>query len=819
MRDLKNRFTIKILLGYLTLGIIAAVVGSFLFSEIKNYSEEIKPIDEQKLVETGTLINLLYKTDRFSRLALLTENDEDYELYNWNNDSLFLKIEELKLITSNVFQRKQLDSIKALLEAKNQNLEQLRILRLTNQKETSLDDIMDEVRKLEASVGFASVESMVREPWKLTPRERRIWQSYADYLNSSKERDTVTVKSKVVDSMLIASRYIVAEAKKENSRIRESLRQKENELIRNDLDISERLRIIIAGFDAEIKKSAENQAQARAEALEKTGQILKFAAVLGIMTVLLFSYFVLADFFKAERYKKYLEDSKKYVESLLKSREQLISTVSHDLNTPLNTISGYSELLDNTALSDKQQNYVNQIKTSTVFISSLVNDLLDFSKLEAGQIIIEKHPFLLDNLIFDTGEAVKQAYKKPDVALKIQIDKTIENRLFESDPLRIRQIVTNLLSNAFKFTKKGTVSVHVKHLETVGDTAQVQLIVEDTGIGISKEKQEAIFEEFRQADESILMRFGGSGLGLTITKKLTELLGGNIQVESEIDSGSRFIVTLPLKKVNKSGSKISEKTNQKHIYQRGVIIDDDSGMRSLLKEALNQRGIDCYSFESYADFKQSDKTENLKYDFILTDIQMPETDGFQVLEELKNKQIRSYKNQEIFAMTGNQQFEKDYFLKKGFAAILKKPFPPTELLELLQQTYGYSYEPLTESKSTHIKKSSDIYSLDMLYSFVEEDEKVKEIIQELQRQTVKDLKSLDKAVKTQTLAIIQNTAHRMLTMYRQIHARKVICILEKMENSSNFEEAKNEVEKLKAALKELWDELNPTTNYQHTTIT
>src|SRR5690625_7918269 len=99
MRDLKNRFTVKILLGYLTLGIIAAVVGSFLFSEIKNYSEEIKPIDEQKLVETGTLINLLYKTDRFSRLALLTENDEDYELYNRNDDSLFLKIEELKVIT------------------------------------------------------------------------------------------------------------------------------------------------------------------------------------------------------------------------------------------------------------------------------------------------------------------------------------------------------------------------------------------------------------------------------------------------------------------------------------------------------------------------------------------------------------------------------------------------------------------------------------------------------------------------------------------------------------------------------------------------
>lgn len=811
MHNLKNRFTVKILLGYLTLGIIAAVVGSFLFSEIKNYSEEIKPIDEKKLVETGTLINLLYKTDRFSRLALLTENDEDYELYTLNNDSLFQKIEELKLITSNSFQRKQLDSIKSLLEAKNQNLEQLRILRLTNQKETSLDDIMNEVRKLEASVGFASVESMVREPWKLTSRERRIWQSYADYLNSSKERDTVTVKSKVVDSMLIASRYIVAEAKKENSRIRESLRQKENELIRNDLDISERLRIIIAGFDAEIKKSAEIQTQNRAEALEKTGQILKFAAVLGIMTVLIFSYFVLADFFKVERYKKYLEDSKKYVESLLKSREQLISTVSHDLNTPLNTISGYSELLDETPLSPKQQNYVNQIKTSTVFISGLVNDLLDFSKLEANQIILEKHSFLLDKLIIDTGEAVKQAYKKPGVDLKISIDKPIENQFFESDPLRIRQILNNLLSNAFKFTNTGKIFIAVKTLQTNDGISQVQIVVEDTGIGISKEKQGAIFEEFKQADESILSRFGGSGLGLTITKKLTELLKGNIRVESELNKGSRFIVTLPLRQVEKSANEISKKTEHQTIYKKGVIIDDDSGMRSLLVASLKKRGISCYSFPNYTEFKKRDETEILNYDFVLTDIQMPEIDGFGVLSELHNNQIRSYKNQNVFAMTGNQQYEKAYFLKKGFAAILKKPFPPKKLWNLLEELYGYSNESEVE---IDIKKTSSIYNLDLLYSFVGEDEKIKEIILELQHQTNSDLEFLETVWKAEKFSVIQNTVHRMLTMYRQICACEVIPILEKIENATDFQEIKYDLQALKEALNKLWSELNFNTKEQ-----
>src|SRR5690606_32741214 len=252
-----------------------------------------------------------------------TESDADFENYMSKTDSLFIKIEEIKKLTTNDFQVKQLDSVKTLLEEKNRNIEQLRILRLTNQKDASLDDIMREVRKLEASVGLNSVESLIRNPSKLSKKERGIWQNYADYLNSDSKRDTSTVKSKTVDSMLIASRYIVAEAKKENSRIRESLMQKENELIRNDLNISERLREIIASFDREITKNNNLEKQQRSASMARTGEILKFAGILGGIVVLLFSYFILSDFFRAERFKKNLEESKNYAESLLKSREQL----------------------------------------------------------------------------------------------------------------------------------------------------------------------------------------------------------------------------------------------------------------------------------------------------------------------------------------------------------------------------------------------------------------------------------------------------------------------------------------------------------------
>src|SRR5690554_4634226 len=585
MATSKNRFTFKIILSYLVLGTLSVVAGFFLYSELEKLTaENVVNSGEKKFVETGTLINLVYKTDGYSRLALLTESDDDFETYMAKNDSLFAKIEDIKSLTTNEFQRQQLDSVKSLLHEKNRNIEQLRILRLTNQKEATLDNIMKEVRKLEASVGLNSVESMVRNPSKLTPRERKVWQSYADYLNRDSQREITSVKSKTVDSMLIASRYIVAEAKKENSRIRQSLMQKENELILNDLNISERLREIIVSFDAEITRNNNIESQLRTDSIRRTGQILKFAGILGGIVILIFSYFILSDFYKAERFKQNLEESKNYAETLLKSREQLISTVSHDLKTPLNTISGYSELFKNSNLSEKQKYYLNQITSSSHFITHLVDDLLDYSKLEAGKLHVDNIPFSLENIITDAGNAVKQSYPNKNVDLKVSTSKSIQNAIFESDPIRIRQIVNNLVGNAFKFTEEGTVSIEVRELKNKGPISTVEIAVIDTGIGISKEKQEVIFNEFTQAEADTAHKFGGSGLGLAISKKLTLLLGGTLKVESDLGTGSRFILTLPLKKTDRQINKQPIKKTNTFNSLRAVVIDDDRAMRSLMKE-------------------------------------------------------------------------------------------------------------------------------------------------------------------------------------------------------------------------------------------
>ncbi len=782
MATSKNKFTFKIILSYLVLGALSVLVGAFLYSEFKNFTaESTETKGEKKFIETGTLINLVYETDGFSRLALLTESDEDFEKYMAKTDSLFKKIEEIKSLTNNDFQLKQLDSVKSLLKDKNRNIEQLRILRLTNKKDTSLDDIMKEVRKLESSVGLYSVESLIRNPSKLSNRERRVYEAYADYLNRDATRDTSTVKSKTVDSMLIASRYIVAEAKKENSRIRESLIQKENELIRNDLNISERLREIIASFDLEIAKNNNLEKQQRAESMERTKEILKFAGILGGIVVLLFSYFILSDFFRAERFKKNLEESKNYAESLLKSREQLISTVSHDLKTPLNTISGYAELFENSNLSEKQKNYLSQITSSSHFIAHLVDDLLDFSKLEAGKLPLESIPFSLENIIREAGNAAKQVFLQKPVALKISISETLNDRIFESDPLRIRQIINNLVGNAFKFTETGSVEINVKEVEKNNKISTVQISVIDTGIGISEEKQQLIFNEFTQAETEIAHKFGGSGLGLAISKKLTELLGGNIKVESVLGKGSSFILTLPLRNSERVLTKTIPKESNSFKGLKAVIIDDDEAMRALLQEIFEQMNIASEAFRSYESFRTGSD-----FDFVLTDIQMPKTDGFTVLEKLKNGEINSYKNQPIIAMTGSREHSRDFYLNKGFTEMLPKPFSNQELVAVLERIFpnrrNFSEENIAEEIFKSNSTTNEKFDLSLLKSFLNTPEALEEVLEVFNAQTEKDLQQIKNSIAEKDINTITEIAHRMLTMFRQLKAKEVIPILEKMED-------------------------------------
>ncbi|RFN59368.1 hybrid sensor histidine kinase/response regulator [Marixanthomonas ophiurae] len=823
MPKTKNRFTFKIILSYLVLGALAVVVGYFIYSEFKNYViNPTEKTEEKKFFATGSLVNLVYEADSFSRLALLTQKEEDYKKYITLSDSLFEKVETIKLLTNDESQKRQLDSVRELLTEKKKNIEQLRILKITNSKDTSLDDILNEFKKLDNSMGKLTLETFVENPAALTPKERSFWNSYIDIINQNNEVDTTQVQARMVDSMLAQSRYLVAEAKRENSRAQRSLQQKENELIRSDLTLSSQLRLLITNFEAENTKLNNLEKTKREASVARTVTILQGAAVVGFVVILLFTYFILSDFFRAERFKQSLEKSKKYAEDLLKSREQLIATVSHDLKTPLNTIVGYTGLMENTPLSEKQHHYVNQIHSGSEYVSKLVNDLLDFSKLEAGKLKMESVPFSLENLLQQTTETYRDMYSEKKVELLVTIAPELQEKVFESDPLRMQQILNNLVGNAFKFTETGSIELKATLQKARKKSVRVKIDVIDTGIGISEEKQQLIFKEFTQAEADTGKKFGGYGLGLAISKKLASLLDGSLKVKSEPNKGSTFTLKIPLKKSDRAVRKLTKKPETVFKGLKAVVFDDDPAMRTMLSELFGQMNIEVHDFEKFSAFE---KAKEIYFDFVLTDIQMPTTSGFEILKHLKNGAIKNYSNQPIIAMTGSREHSRQNYLDKGFSEVLQKPFTKKNLALVLEKVLPsfvsnsskkiktYPSEDALKDKSiqTVRHEKSELYDLSLLRSFLDTDEALDDVLQVFYTQTKKDIAELERFVEREKLENVGQTVHRMLTMCRQISAKKVIPLLETLEVISEegnkelpflFEDLKVEINKLLTALQQ-----------------
>ena len=799
MNNPKTQFPLKILLSYLVIGALAVVVSYFMYSEYKNYLTATEGSESEKIIETGSLINDVYETDSFSRLALLSTKQEDFDTYIQKSDSLYRKIENLKSLVPDTYQI-QLDSVKSLLTLKRDNIEELRFLKLIIEQDNTLDVILREFKNMDRQMGAMYLEDLLKDPNRLNRKERKIYLDYLDYVNKTRTigGDT-TVAVMKLDSLLTVSRGIVLKAKRAQFQTSKELREKESQLFKNELDVSFQLRKIITDLDDEISQNSLNEEQERAASEKRTTYILQLAAIIGALVMVLFSYIIVTDFFKAEKFKKGLQLEKKYSEDLLKSREQLMATVSHDLKTPLNTIVGYTELFTHTPLSEKQNNYAQQIASSAHFISKMADDLLDFSKLEAGKLLIEKIPFSLENLLHQIAKASKDLHIQKSVDLHLFIDDSLHEKVFESDPLRIQQIINNLVSNAYKFTEKGRIQITANLLKTKGQKYKVEIAVTDSGIGISKEKQQLIFKEFTQAENDTFQKFGGSGLGLAISKKIAQLLGGSLKVESVLGEGSTFHFTVPLQLSTKQEilqnkpTRVSLKSSL-----TALIFDDDSSMLALLKELFGQMDIAAHGFQNFKDFKSNGK---IKFDFVLTDIEMPTHTGFEILEAFQNGEINAFNKQPVIAMTGTQKYSKGEYLQKGFSDLLQKPFSKNQLIAALSPLFLNKIETSLPELEVFKNPTNEIFNLSFMNSFLSSEESLNEVLGIFYQQTEQDVKQIGTAIQNFDCELLGNTAHRMLTMCRQLGAKRVNPILETMERCALETPTQSEMESLFANLK------------------
>jgi PAS domain S-box-containing protein len=440
-------------------------------------------------------------------------------------------------------------------------------------------------------------------------------------------------------------------------------------------------------------------------------------------------------------------------------KEQFLANMSHEIRTPINSVIGFTNLLQKTSMAEEQQQFVNLIQSASENLLTIINDILDISKIEAGMLRIEKNPFSLRGLCNSIETMFYHKAREKNLSFSLNIQDNIPDTL-TGDAVRLTQIMVNLISNAIKFTQKGGISINITTLGQISDNVRLRFSVKDNGIGIPVDKLDAIFERFQQGETDTTRKYGGTGLGLSIVRNLVQLQGGQIEVDSDPGKGTEFVFEIEYSLVP-VGVALASSLSEKAEISAGafpdarILVVEDNAMNQLLIKFTFQSWKINYELADNG-VKAIEWLQRDKFDLVLLDIQMPLMDGYATSQAIR-KELKS--DIPIIAMTAHALAgEREKCLSHGMNDYISKPIHEKEL-------YGLLKRYLADDRSTNIESlKNDLHYIDL--NFLEDmvmgsGDFLRTIVKQFLKQFPGEMEALKNAVEQKDVRQVATLAHHI----------------------------------------------------------
>ena len=711
----------KLALGYT---IIVALIGGIVYTYLHEWRQmnrlerEVKEIHRLRQNVHEAYVHMLDLT-MFGETILEWE-EADTALYRAKR----MEVDSILCEFKNYYSGERIDSLRHLMAEKEIQL--FNISQLFEQQVELGEELAERV----PVIAYESTQ----EP----PKKK------GGFLGLFKKKEKTPSQSTTSTKLYTLNRDVIRKQSEQSRRLSETA----DSLAQRNLNINQRLKSLIAAMDERVTTDLQEREQQIIETRERTkvwlGGITAF-----IFLALLLSYIVIMrDYGRKERGRRKLEASNRKNAELLEMRNKIILTISHDIRGPLNNIIGYTELALDTREKKKRNLQLKKVLGRSKHILHLVNNLLDVYRLNRAKETMHPVPFRISDLLNRVVDGATQPIN--DKGLLFEHEFVGADAVVKGDVDRIEQIINNLIANAVKFTSAGHIGFNVTYMD-----GTFTMKVSDTGMGMTEDMMKRIYLPFERAANA--ENSDGYGLGLPIAHGIVTMLGGTINVESELNKGTTFTVTLPLPVTNEPIEEESVSFDASlHLPKNVIAIDDDMLQLELVKEMLERNGVSC-TICSKVD-KLTEELRKKNYDLLLSDIQMPNTDGFKLLELLRKSRIGNSKDIPIVAMTARSESEREALLEAGFDGCIFKPFSMNELLKVIASVVK-GREPGSDT------------DFSMILANVSDKKK---ILRTMIESCEKDIVDLKIAMTAENRESMRSIAHRMFPMWEMVSMDEIL---------------------------------------------